>query len=67
MLNLYKLPVNTTYKAEDLARACLADKKRDGDQLTLVFPAETGKCILKKIRVDELENIIKIGLKEADK
>jgi 3-dehydroquinate synthase len=67
MLNLYKLPVNTIYKAEDLARACLADKKRDGDQLTLVFPAETGKCILKKICVDELENIIQLGLKEADK
>jgi 3-dehydroquinate synthase len=67
MLNLYKLPVNTTYKAEDLARACLADKKRDGDQLTLVFPKEIGKCILQKIRVDELENIINLGLSEAEK
>jgi 3-dehydroquinate synthase len=67
LLDLYKLPVNTTYKAEDLARACLADKKRDGDHLTMVFPAETGKCVLQKIRVDELENVIRSGLNEADK
>jgi 3-dehydroquinate synthase len=67
MLNFYKLPDNTTYKAADLARACLADKKREGDQLTMVFPAETGKCVLRKIRVEELENIIQLGLSEAEK
>ena len=67
LLNLYKLPVNTTYKAADLARACIADKKRDGDHITMVFPQEIGKCILQKVSVDELENVINLGLKEADK
>jgi hypothetical protein len=33
----------------------------------MVFPAETGKCVLKKIRVEELENIIQLGLNEAEK
>jgi 3-dehydroquinate synthase len=67
MLNLYKLPVNTTYKTANLACACIADKKRDGDRITMVFPQEIGKCILKKVSVDELENVINLGLKEADK
>jgi 3-dehydroquinate synthase len=62
MLELYKLPVNTDYTAQDLARACLSYKKRDGDRLTMVFPAETGKCILREVRVSELESILKTGL-----
>ena len=65
MLKIYGLPVNTVYGAEELARACLSDKKRDGDRLTMVFPEETGKCVLREIPVKELENVIKLGLEEA--
>ncbi|MDR0315786.1 MAG: 3-dehydroquinate synthase [Treponema sp.] len=67
MLKSYNLPVNTRYEAADLARACLSDKKRDGDRLTMVFPAKTGKCVLQEVRVDELENVLRLGLEaEAD-
>jgi 3-dehydroquinate synthase len=62
MLKRYKLPDNTVYEAADLARACLSDKKRDGDSLTMVFPTEIGKCVLQKVRVDELEKVLRLGL-----
>jgi 3-dehydroquinate synthase len=62
MLRLYGLPVNAPYGADELARACLSDKKRDGGKITMVFPVETGRCILKDIPVNELAVIIGLGL-----
>ena len=64
MLTLYELPSSTTYSSEELAQACLSDKKRDGKSLTMIFPLETGKCILKEIPVDEVETVIRLGLDE---
>jgi len=64
MLRLYKLPINTIYKADELARACLSDKKRDGESITMIFPAETGRCVLKDVPVGELESVIRLGLEE---
>ena len=62
MLRLYNLPESTAYDACSLANACLADKKRDGDALTMIFPAEIGKCVLTKIPVDDLKTVIQAGL-----
>jgi len=64
MIERYGLPVNTIYDAASLAGACLADKKRDGGKLTMIFPEKIGKCILKDIKVEELENLIRLGLEE---
>jgi 3-dehydroquinate synthase len=64
MLKRYDMPVNTDYDAASLARACLADKKRDGGKLTMIFPEKIGKCVLKDIKVEELENLIRLGLEE---
>ncbi|MCL1851833.1 MAG: 3-dehydroquinate synthase [Peptococcaceae bacterium] len=64
MLRRYELPENTKYKADDLARACLSDKKRDGDSITMVFPAEIGRCVRKEIPIHELEKVIRLGLEE---
>ena len=63
-LRQYGLPTNAPYEAERLARACLSDKKRNGDSLTMVFPAEIGTCFLKEIPVGELEAVIRLGLME---
>jgi len=63
MLSFYKLPDSTTYEADSIARACLRDKKRAGDNLTMVFPVEIGKCVLKEIPISELEAIIRLGLR----
>jgi len=62
MLSRYGLQVNTPYRPEELARACLSDKKRDGSNLTMVFPVEIGKCELKEIPVGELETVLRLGL-----
>ena len=62
MLTRYDLPVKTSYKANELARACLSDKKRDGESLTMIFPLETGNCFLKEIPVSEVEELIQLGL-----
>jgi 3-dehydroquinate synthase len=62
MLRRYDLPENTSYEAGELSAACLSDKKRDGDKLTMIFPVEIGKCVLKKIPVGELESVIRLGL-----
>jgi 3-dehydroquinate synthase len=67
MLNLYGLPselsgIGLGYGAQALADACLSDKKRDGGKITLVFPTKIGNCVLKEVSVDELVNIMKMGL-----
>jgi len=64
MLRLYDLPINTPYKADKLALACLSDKKISGDNITMIFPIEIGKCVLKEIPTDKLESVIQLGLEE---
>ncbi|MCL2806010.1 MAG: 3-dehydroquinate synthase [Treponema sp.] len=64
MLRLYGFPENTSYKADEITRVCLSDKKREGKKLTMIFPLETGKCVLKDIPVEELEAVIQMGLEE---
>jgi len=64
MLKLYDLPVGARYPADKLADACLSDKKREGSGLTMVFPLEIGRCVLKKIPFGELESVIRLGLEE---
>ena len=56
------LPTGTTYTAEALAQAALADKKRAGDSITLVIPKKIGVCELKKVPVTELLPIIAAGV-----
>ena len=56
------LPVSTEYPAEALADAASADKKRAGNDITLVIPRRIGLCELKKVPVAELLSIIQAGL-----
>ena len=62
MLGLYGLPTSTKFSAKDLAKAALADKKRDGGSITIPLPARVGECVLYKVNVDELEGFIAKGL-----
>jgi len=64
MLRRYNLPENTSFIAKNLADACLSDKKREGSALTMVFPVEVGKCVLKKIPVSDLEDVIGLGIED---
>ena len=56
------LPIGSDYSAEDLASAAARDKKRAGDDITIVVPRSIGCCELKKIPVAELLNVIRMGL-----
>ena len=62
MLKRHSLPVNTDFEAESLAEACLSDKKRAGQSLTMVFPERIGKCVLQEIPVFVVESVIRLGL-----
>ena len=56
------LPVSTDFSAEELTMAALSDKKRAGDEITLVIPNSVGDCYLKELPVTELTDVIRVGL-----
>ena len=58
------LPTSTEYSAEALAHAASADKKRAGNNITLVIPKKIGVCELKKLPVTELLPIVQAGLED---
>lgn len=62
LLEKFEYPLECPYTAEELTSAALHDKKRKGDDITIVIPETIGNCVLKKIPVDELEEFIKAGL-----
>ena len=57
------LPIDSEFSVKDLVSAALSDKKRDGDKITLVIPEKIGKCILKDLSVNDLEDFIDKGKK----
>ena len=64
MLEIYGLPSSVGYSKHDIAKACLSDKKRDGDSITMIFPEKIGKCIIKNVPVSDIESLIRSGLGE---
>jgi len=55
------LPTVTDYSADELAEAAMADKKRTGDDITIVMPEEIGRCVLMSVPIRELSGIIGAG------
>lgn len=51
------LPCECGFSAKELADAALSDKKREGGFINFVMPEVMGKCILKKIPVDDLYKV----------
>ncbi len=58
LLRKFSLPEVLVFSAEEIAAAALGDKKRTGDEITLVIPEKAGKCVLKKIPVNELYSFL---------
>ena len=56
------LHVTSRFSAEELAAAALNDKKRVGDQITLVLPETVGKCILETFPVSALVEVFRAGM-----
>jgi 3-dehydroquinate synthase len=64
LLHKYGLPYSTRFNASELCRAAMADKKRSGGKITLIFPEEIGICNLQEVDIHELERIIGFGNKK---
>lgn len=64
ILNKYAYPLDCPFSPKELAAVALNDKKRAGEQITLVLPTRIGECELKKIHVSELEHLIAQGLRK---
>lgn len=59
------LPTDCPFPATALAQAALHDKKRRGDEITLVLPVSVGVCALRRVPVDELPAYFAAGREEA--
>lgn len=62
----FSFPLDCPFSAEELTSAALHDKKRKGDEITLVIPETIGNCVLKKIPVEELKEFFQAGLERND-
>jgi len=62
LLEKFDLPTKTDYIAKELADVALYDKKRTGDEITVVAPREIGRCELQKISVGKLQDWMAKGL-----
>lgn len=61
-LRALKLSTDCPYTAREVCAAALSDKKRRGDQITLVLPERIGLCVTAPMPVDGLERFIAMGL-----
>ena len=62
LLDIYCLPKTCPMGAEELLKAARADKKRRGEEITLVLPEKIGHCILRRTNYDELALLLERGL-----
>ncbi|MCL2402116.1 MAG: 3-dehydroquinate synthase [Oscillospiraceae bacterium] len=56
-----QLSFESPYGTEELFIAAGSDKKRNGDTITLIFPQEIGKCVLRDVKVSDLKRLIACG------
>lgn len=62
ILNIFGLPSDTGYSAEDLYSYTLSDKKRTGGTINLIIPRAIGQCDIVPTPVEQLLTFIKAGL-----
>ena len=56
------LPYETGLSPEALIGAAFYDKKRRGQQITLILPKKIGKCITKSFSLEELASFIRLAM-----
>jgi len=61
ILSKFNFPLNHPYSPAELTAAALQDKKIRGRDITLVIPLRPGKCVLKTVPVQNLEDFISKG------
>ena len=62
ILQTFRLPVRTSYSAEDLYNYTLSDKKRAGGEIHLIIPRRIGLCDIIPTPIDHLKSFIQAGL-----
>lgn len=62
ILRLFRLPVKTSYCAEEVYNYTLSDKKRTGGSIRLIIPREIGHCEIVPTPIKELKSFIEAGL-----
>lgn len=63
-LRALRLPTICPYEADDMARAALVDKKRNGDTISLILPRAVGDCITEEIKTEEMGAWIRLGTED---
>lgn len=58
LLKKFNLPTSTDISCEDMFLNSLGDKKRRGDNITIVTVSEIGKCDLLTLSLDEYRNFL---------
>ena len=58
----FDLPIESDISPEALIDAAWFDKKRRGQQITLILPERVGKCVAKGFSMDELEGFVRLGV-----
>ena len=62
LLRRFDLPTRCPCGAEELMKAATADKKRAGGRITLALPRAVGRCELVECGMEELGELIALGL-----
>ncbi|MCI8332586.1 MAG: 3-dehydroquinate synthase [Clostridiales bacterium] len=62
ILDSYHFPLAIPYSADDLMKAALQDKKREGDSITLIIPNKIGTCSMHAVPTENLFDWIQNGL-----
>jgi 3-dehydroquinate synthase len=62
-LKHYQLPYETGITPDKLIEATFSDKKRSGQNITLILPERIGKCVLKSFCLAEAAEFIRLGMR----
>ena len=58
VLSAYSLPTKCGINTDALVSVCLADKKSDGDEISLVLPEKIGNCVIRNVKKSELKGLV---------
>lgn len=58
LLDKYSLPKTCNIPLTKLADRAMVDKKRKGDSITVVVPVAIGKCVLRKMTIEEWKGFL---------
>lgn len=61
LIKKYNLPTNCDFDADSLYSPAVSDKKRAGSDITIIVMEKIGKCILHKIPIESLKELIENG------